>query len=156
MKQNRILALLMSCAVLGALATATRGLAAEGEKKNPQVVETKAAKTRGEAPKLTTSLVNDPNAKVAPPANKGGAKTRAGLGWCTVAIFNWTPWRIQIFVDDDFKGLVSSFGDGTVDALTGKTKIYGRAEFTDGSYLSWGPQIFDCESYTTHTWKLEN
>ena len=79
------------------------------------------------------------------PAEKGG-KTR-GSGGYTV-IDNWTPWSIDIYADGTFKGTVAAWGSGWIYAGDCPS-LYGRADFDDGSYKYWGPQVTCAD-----TWKL--
>jgi hypothetical protein len=66
------------------------------------------------------------------------------MGVCRVDVDNWTPWKVQIYVDGTFRGLVSPWGDGVTYTGAGPTRVYARAEFTDGSALTWGPTDYDC------------
>lgn len=119
---------------------------AKGQK--AKVIDLKANKstTRGEGedPNVKSgSEANDPNAPTAAPENKGGSKTRGYF--CEVRFDNRTPWIIKLFVDGNYKGAMVPYGDAVAYAWPGGTTVYARADFTDGSSMSWGPQAYDCK-----------
>ena len=118
-------------------------------------VEDKAAKSRGGGADeniKSKNEKNDPKAAIAAPANKGGEKTRGGL--CGIRVSNWTPWKVQLFVDGDYIALVSPYGDVDVVTGSGVTRVYAKADFTDGSVSSWGPRNLPCPAGGINTWKL--
>ncbi|GFO63264.1 hypothetical protein M1B72_10970 [Geomonas paludis] len=128
------------------------GTASAAEKKvKKQTSVAKSAKTRGEADENIKhkSDQNDPNAKIEAPAKKGG-KTRGG--YCDLTVDNWTPWKIQVYVEGDYVGLVSSYGKADGFYSRGPLVVYGVAEFDDGSRKSWGPEAIYCDD--NFTWKL--
>jgi hypothetical protein len=99
------------------------------------------------------SFRNDPsNAdKVAP--NKSGVKPLGTGPWaCTVHVDSRVRLYINIFIDGNYAGTVGPGGDLYFVTGNGASVLYGRADFTDGSYYYWGPREFDCES--TYTWRL--
>src|SRR5882762_686300 len=119
-----------------------------GEPQKGKVIELKATKstTRGEGadPNIKSDKqTNDPNSPMAAPEKKGGAKTRGGF-LCEVRFDNRTKWFIKLYVDGNFRGTISPFGDAVAYALPGETRVYGRADFDDGTYLYWGPQNYAC------------
>jgi hypothetical protein len=97
---------------------------------------------------------NDPAKEAPAPPQKGGAKTR-GLFDCYVTADNYTSWWIDIYVDGTYRGQVSPWGAGTVNAGIGGTTLYGRAEFNDGSVKTWGPRQFLCTSDGRFNWRLD-
>lgn len=150
--KSRMLA--VACfAVLLALATqsALSRNAITGDPQKPKqekVIELKATKstTRGEGadPNIKSDKqTNDPKSEMAAPEKKGGAKTRGGI-LCEVRFDNRTKWFIKLYVDGTYRGTLSPYGDAVAYTLLGETGVYGRADFDDGSYLSWGPQNYDC------------
>lgn len=80
----------------------------------------------------------------APPEKGGSAKGRGGQGLCRVNFDNRTGWRIQLYVDGMFRGVMAPFGDSVAFTGAGPTTVYARAEFTDGSALYWGPKNYTC------------
>jgi hypothetical protein len=148
----------MSAIVLAGL-VATAGAAAAIAKQGPkqEVIETKAEKGRGgEDPNVKSATrVNDPKAPEPPaPAAKGGEKPRGQISTCDVHVDNRTPWYIQIYVDGNYSGMMSPYGDLYTRAIAGPTLLYARATFTDGSVLTWGPRKVPCPAWTEYTWKL--
>ncbi|HEY8226486.1 MAG TPA: hypothetical protein VIG25_14495 [Pyrinomonadaceae bacterium] len=122
---------------------------ASKQKGKPKVTELKA--TRGEKsrggeadPNIKESKeTNDPNAMMDAPPTKGGATTRGG-GYCEVQFDNRTKFYIKLFVDGNYRGTLSPYGDAVVYALPGSTTVYARADFDDGSFSYWGPSSYSC------------
>lgn len=114
----------------------------------PRVTELKATKgetSRGADANIKQSKeTNDPNATMDPPRSKGGATTRGQGGYCEVRFDNRTKWYIKLYVDGDYRGTLSPYGDAVVYALAGSTRVYARADFDDGTYLYWGPSTYTC------------
>lgn len=116
----------------------------------------KASKSRGKAdaqdPNIKNlSEQNKLDAKLPAPPQKGGPARR---GVCVVHFDNQTQWKIQVFADGNYEGLVGPYGDLYAYAISGATRVYGRAVFDDGSTTSWGPRIIDCEG--SYTWSMTN
>jgi len=114
----------------------------------------KAAASRGKGSAQDPNIkksgeVNAPNANAAAPPSKGGS-ARAGV--CEIHVDNRTGLYIKIYVDGDFQGTVGPWGDVAAYALSGATRLYGRADYTDGTYSSFGPRLIDCHG--TFTWTL--
>ena len=97
--------------------------------------------------------MNNPNAQLPPPAEKGGPKSRGRV--CGIVVDNWTPWKVQFYLAGDYQGLISPYGALSGVAFQGPTVVYARADFTDGTYTSWGPQTFQCSGDGIYRWKLE-
>jgi hypothetical protein len=122
--------------------------------------EDKAAKTRGGGADSNVkegkdqAAKNDPAQEPAAPPEKGGKKER-GVFDCWVTADNYTGWWIDIFVDGTYRGQVSPWGRGTVNAGAGGTTLYGRADFTDGAVRTWGPRAFICASNGQFSWRLD-
>lgn len=97
---------------------------------------------------------NDPNSKIPPPPGKGVA-TRGSNPWpCKVNVDNRTGLKIQIYVDGDYSGLSSPWGDAYMLTGSGTTNFYALASFLDGSKVTWGPWNFNCPALGTYTWSL--
>jgi hypothetical protein len=126
-------------------------------KEGKEVVSTsKTASGKDKDPNIKMAAMKNDKKKVAEaPPEKGGKARGDGPGSCRVVIDNWTGYIIQAFVDGDFVGTVSRFGDGHMYVGSGATLFYARAEFDDGSVLTWGPQALDCEAGGATTWKLK-
>ena len=98
---------------------------------------------------------NNPNAKIAPPPEKGGPKTRgAGPYRCAIHVDNRTPWIIRTYIDGDYVGAVNRFGDIAGYTGNGPTLFYAVALFDDGSTRTWGPHLFQCPAGEVYTWRL--
>jgi hypothetical protein len=95
-------------------------------------IDVKSQTGRGDE-KMKPRPPNDPNAKEAAP------RTRAGV--CEVHVDNRTRWYIDVYIDGNFRGTVGPSGDGYALAISGPTRVYGRADFTDGTYKYWDQNI---------------
>jgi len=114
--------------------------------------ESTSAKSRGagDDENITDDTkANNPDAEMATPPDKGGEAARAG---CKIKVDNWTPWKIQVFVNGVYRGLIQSWGDGRGYYGGARHTLYGVADFTDGSRRTWGPSAFNCRG--SYTWKL--
>jgi hypothetical protein len=145
--KNFKLAAIAACAMLALGTIATSVQAAEKQKKN---VETKSQTARG---------ATDPNIKSSElpandPAQATASKPDASRGACRIAIDSRRNLYIKIFIDGEFRGVMSPNGDSVAYAYSGGTRLYARADFTDGSYTSWGPEHFYCEDGSSYTWTL--
>ena len=98
------------------------------------------------------SDVNSDDQRIPAPEAKGGPKAK-GLG-CEVVVDNRTPYKIQVFMNGDFSGMVSQWGGGSMYLTSGVAFLYGRAVFDDGSVLTFGPRQFRCGT-GVFTWTLE-
>jgi hypothetical protein len=96
---------------------------------------------------------NAPGAKVAPPAKKGGPAAKGPYGTCTVDVDNRTPWIVQFYFQGSAAGVVGPWGDLYPNITPGTAQLYGRATFTDGSSLTFGPETFVCNGQDFH-WSL--
>lgn len=120
-----------------------------------KTAETKSQKSRGEGKDehiKNNSAANDPKSTMEAPPAKGGKKTRGGTA--SVVFDNYTAYKIQIYANGDYLGVISPYGNGTSYATPGSAELYGRADFTDGTVLTWGPQTVSLEAGETFTWKL--
>jgi hypothetical protein len=156
MSMSRALSLL---AVLSLAALTSSAIAAEKAAKKDvgkEVVAASKTLKAGEKDPNVKSLggKNDHSKVPDAPPDKGGKSRGPGPWGCRVVIDNWTGYIVQTFVDGDFVGNVSRFGDGSVVVGNGATLLYARAEFTDGSSLFWGPQAVECPAGGRYRWKL--
>lgn len=83
-------------------------------------------------------------------------KTRASAYSCDIHVDNRTNWYInRVYIDGVRWGAVSKLGDAIArDVAVGATTVYAEVDFTDGSTSSYGPRVFNCDSYATHRWVL--
>lgn len=163
MKPNHKKSYLGMCSVV--LAVAVCGLAvnpvAAQEKKESS---TKAAATmrasdkagkskKGEDANVKNkSNQNDPTKTLTEPIKKGGTTRGYGSYTCVVHVDNRTAWNINVFIDGNFRGAVGGGGDLYIATGNGATILYAEADFTDGTYIPWGPRSFTCNE--TYTWTL--
>ena len=96
---------------------------------------------------------NDPRKKIPAPPEKGGPKARGVT--CRISVDNWTGYKVQLFIDGDYSGLIIPWGELATSAITGRTTVYARAEFEDTSYVTFGPVTIDCQDGRTYAWKLQ-
>lgn len=115
------------------------------KKKKAKPVDLKAAKGSGDKDEniKQTRRTNQLNADIPPPANKSGTRG-TGRMTCHIDLDNSTKHYIDIYIDGYYEGTMGPWDDAHVDAGSGATRIYARAEFEDGSYLYWGPENFVC------------
>ena len=92
----------------------------------------------------------------APNSETPQVETRRGPRSCDIHIDNRTNWHIhRVYIDGDYWGTVSRGGDSIArDVMTGRTKVYAEADFTNGTTRSWGPRWFECDGFSTYTWTL--
>lgn len=124
---------------------------AQEQKKQSKIVESQRITTENpEVAKLKEGL-NDKSNKTQndPPKQHGPIY---GDNYCDVVVDNYTNLYIKVWVDDQYRGVLAPYGKMTVAALPGKTKLYARADYTDGSYAYWNPPSFDCS--WEYTWRL--
>lgn len=136
------------------LAPLCGSLQAQEPQQGEKVVETMGTKGRGAATAdaniKTHRGANDPAANVPAPAAKSGEK--AAAAGCVVHIDNRTTLNIDVYLDGAFRGTIGAWGDLYRTVICGGTRFYARADFTDGSYSSWGPNVETVLG--TYTWRL--
>lgn len=124
--------------------TAKAGVAAK-----PKVVELKAkrgaiARNEKDSNIKIDDAPNDANQKTRRPAAKGGVRTRGG-GDCKIIFGNDTEFRVKLYVDETYRGTVGGYDDTYMYiAPKLRTIVYARADFTDGTFLVWGPEEYEC------------
>ena len=88
--------------------------------------------------------LNDVDALMGMPTAKGGGKGKGAAYDCEVQLDNWTAYNVKIYINGYARGYLSGGGETTLYYTPGQTTIYARADFTDGSYYTWGPKTYDC------------
>lgn len=137
--------------VVAALVVAPALYSGDEKPATGDVVKAKGQKSRGDAKDeniKSKSEKNDPNAKATAPPSKGGDKTRGGT--CQVHWDNQTQWKIQVFTDGAYQGLLGPYADAYEWYEGTSGTLYGRADFDDGSVLTWGPQRAVCRGGAFH------
>ena len=132
----------------------------EAQAQKEQGAADKAVKSRGGGAAQDPNIKNnsdvnkEEDAKVEPPPNKGGPKTRQLGGICQVHGDNRTNWFIRIYIDGVYRGTIGRYGDLNLGVYSGATRLFGRALFDDGSNRDWGPRVFNCQDGGAYTWTL--
>jgi len=120
-----------------------------------QPIKAKAQSSRGGGAdpniKSEAKPVNDPNAKTPPPPEKSGQRGARG---CAVDVSNYTAWYVDIYSNGVYVGTVGPWGNGWTYPPAVGSSVYGRANFTDGSWKYWGPRQFVCAQGGVYTWEL--
>jgi hypothetical protein len=119
-------------------------------------VVTKGHKNRGtgQDPNIKhRAEANDPSHLIPPPAEKGGPKARGRV--CGVVVDNWTPWKVQFYLDGNLQGVAPAYGALSGVTFSGPTVVYARADMNDNTYITWGPETFQCANDTIYRWKIE-
>jgi hypothetical protein len=94
---------------------------------------------------------NEANGAAVPaPATKGGAGTRGSVS--VVHLDNWTNYVIDLYVNGEFCATSGPWGDAYCLVTPGNAVLYGKATFTDGSSITWGPRATYVDG--TYDWKL--
>ena len=144
----------VSIALAAALVLGSAALLAAQQAKE-EVVAAKAQKPRGSGADENIKkdkAVNDPAAIVPAPPGKGGEKSRGLV--CGIVLDNYTQWYVQFYVDGLYWGAAGPYGEVSGLAFAGGTKVYARADFIDGTWLYWGPQVFNCRRDEIYRWKV--
>lgn len=89
-------------------------------------------------------MMNDMDALMGLPTAKGGGKGKGAAYDCEVQLDNWTAYNVKIYINGNYRGVLSGGGESTLYYTPGQTTIYARADFTDGSYYTWGPKTYSC------------
>jgi hypothetical protein len=133
------------------LAAGLGGLSAQADK--PKL---KDAKPAVEDRAATGTAPGEAAAAAAANSATPPAPTRRGAYTCDIHIDNRTPFIIhRVYIDGRYWGSVGRGGDAIArDVLSGGTRVYAEADFSDGPKRYWGPRVFDCESFSTFTWTL--
>ena len=125
--------------------------------KKAKSAEVKSQKSRGEGKDeniKNKSASNDPKAKMEAPPGKGGEKSR-GAYYADITVDNYTPYKVQIYANGTYIGMVSAYGKAVTYSTPGQATLYGRADFDDGSVLTWGPSTYNFSAGDEFTWNLK-
>lgn len=146
-KTVRIVSMFSILAFLSGGAFAADAGKIDPKKPAKPAVEEKATKGKGDV-KVTEGEVKNSTAPE--------VKTRAGEYSCDIHVDNRTNWYInRIYIDGRNWGAVGRYGDAIArDVAKGRTTLYAEVDFSDGSTSSYGPRVFNCEAWATHTWTL--
>jgi hypothetical protein len=83
---------------------------------------------------------------------KNVSTTSAGLS--EVEVHNHTPYVVAVYVDGDFEGYLRPHSHMSVLAVSGRTSLRARADFTNGPSLTWKSTVF-LNPGASYPWVLE-
>lgn len=117
------------------------------------------AASKGQDPNIKAAAgtnVTGATVTAAVPAHKqaAGAASKQATATCLVRFDNRTDLYIATHVDGNSAGTLGPWGDVYAYAIAGPTRLYARAEFTDGSVTTWGPTMVDCPAGGSYHWRL--
>jgi hypothetical protein len=118
----------------------TAGVRARGGGADANVTKDEATNVAGKA------ASQQPEAKT---TNRGSFTAVAPGQLC---IDSWVDLYVRIYVNGEYVGTVSPWGDSCGYYGPGTFRLYAKAVFTDGSYLSWGP--INANLTYGYTWQL--
>lgn len=144
---GQVVSLFSVLALASSVAFAADAGKMDPKKKAAKPVEAKVAPGKADV------KVTDGDVKT---STEPAVKTRKGEYSCDIHIDNRTNAYInRVYIDGDRWGSVGRYGDALArDVSKGPTTVYAEVDYTDGSTGHYGPVVFNCESWTTHNWKL--
>ncbi len=108
-----------------------------------------STKSRGGSADANVRKDDAPNALNKPATPEPAGKSTRGASAVEpgqICIDSRVDLYVKIYVDGNFVGTVSPWGDACGYYGAGDHRLYARAVFTDGSYSSWGPVTGDATS----------
>jgi hypothetical protein len=111
--------------------------------KKKQTIELSAQTAPTEEVTNLQRPVNDKNNPVE--KNRGDVY---GDGYSDIIFDNWTGLYIDLYVDGSYRGSVAPWDVKTTWAIPGRTRLYAKASFTDGSYNYWSLTVNTGYQYT--------
>lgn len=91
----------------------------------------------------------------AAPLTSAGVKILSGPSSCDVWFDNYTGYWIDVYIDGQWYGTMSPWGGFMAyNVAAGERRLYGQANFTNGTYDYWGPYNLACNAYATFHWQL--
>lgn len=118
--------------------------------KKPKVIVLKATRAAIErngkdANIKTDDAPNERGERARRPIGKGGERERRGGGDCKIIFGNDTDFRVKLYVGGIYRGTAAAFNDAYLYiAPVAEIVVYARADFTDGTFLVWGPEKYEC------------
>lgn len=89
------------------------------------------------------------------PMAKAPTGTRSrGANECKVHFDNRSALFIATYAEGSYRGELSPWGDVQTFVVAGRTRLYARATFTDGTVSTWGPRVVDCPAGGDYQWLL--
>ena len=148
MRKNTIRTALLGLTVAAATLFISGELQAQAAKKQAGATST-STKTRGGSADANVRHDDAPNALNKPATAEPAGKSTRGASAVEpgqICIDSRVDLYVKIYVDGNFVGTVSPWGDACGYYGSGDHRLYARAVFTDGSYSSWGPVTGDASS----------
>jgi hypothetical protein len=156
MHKNTIRIALLGLSIAAATLLVSGDLHAQAAKKQAGATSN-STRTRGGSADANVRHDDAPNplTKTATPepagkSTRGASAVEPGQ----VCIDSRVDLIVKIYVDGNFVGTVSPWGDACGYYGSGDHRLYARAVFTDGSYQSWGPVSGDATS--GFRWTIRN
>jgi hypothetical protein len=104
----------------------------------------------------SNSLANTPGKTVVAPPSKGGPAAKGAA--CVLHIDNSTGYIVEFYFNGVAQGAMAPWGDYQTAITPGGAQLYGTATFTDGTVLTFGPQVYACNATlgpdAVFTWTL--
>lgn len=130
-----------------AIATLAGANAAQGQAVKRQAGMTSTStRTRGGDADANVRRDESPNPVNKPPTPEPIGKSTRGptpLAPGQICVDSRVDLQVKIYVDGNFAGSVSPWGDSCGFYGPGEHRLYARAVYTDGSASSWGPVVSD-------------
>lgn len=104
--------------------------------------------------------LNNPGAamgqKMTMPIAKGGGTSKGASSDCEVQFDNRTDLNVKTYVNGRYRGAMGGYNDAYMYINPGYITVYARADFTDGTYQSWGPQSYNCSENQYISFRMVN
>lgn len=145
MRNNTIHAVLVGLVAVAATALMTPTLEAQATKRQPGVTSN-STRTRGGSADANVRQEEAPNALNKPATPEPVGKNTRGASAVEpgqICVDSRVDLIVRIYVDGNYVGTVSPWGDACGFYGSGEHRVYARANFTDGSYSTWGPVTGD-------------
>jgi hypothetical protein len=148
MNRNTIRTTLLGLSIAAAAMLLAGNVQAQGAKKQAGATSN-STKTRGGGADANVRHDDAPNAVNKPATAEPAGKSTRGASAVEpgqICIDSRVDLYVKIYVDGNYVGTVSPWGDACGYYGAGDHRLYARAVFTDGSYSSWGPVTGDATS----------
>ncbi len=148
MRKTTMRAALLGLTVAAATLFVSNDVQAQAAKRQAGVTSN-STKTRGGSADANVRRDDAPNALNKPATPEPTGKNTRGASAVEpgqICIDSRVDLYVKIYVDGNFVGTVSPWGDACGYYGSGEHRLYARAVFTDGSYSSWGPVTGDASS----------
>lgn len=148
MRKNTLRTALVALSIATATLFVAGNLQAQGAKKQPAATSN-GTRTRGGGADANVRKDDAPNALTKPATPEPAGKNTRGASAVEpgqICVDSRVDLYVKVYVDGNYVGTVSPWGDACGYYGSGEHRLYGRAVFTDGSYTSWGPVTGDATS----------